>query len=215
MDVFVVYDNIQFSKKGWFHRNNVLINGNKMLFSLPLKKDSDYLDVLDRYLAESSEKKINKILEKIKHAYKKAPFFSDAFPIIEDIFLYNEKNLFKYIYYSIIKICRYLAIDTKIVISSGIDIDHSLKSSEKVIAINKELNAKTYINAIGGQTLYDHSKFCNENIALLFLESEVPKYKQFNNEFISYLSIVDIMMFNSRDEIKEMLKKFKLKSKIS
>lgn len=214
VDTFVIYDNIQFSKKGWFHRNNILLNGKKTLFSIPLKKDSDSLDVIDRVISTEASKEINKIIRQIENAYKKAPYFKDVFPMIKDIFQNDEKNLFKYIYNSVVKICEYLEIDTKIIISSTVEIDHSLKSQDKVIALNKALNATKYINPIGGTELYDFEEFQNENIELCFLESELPEYKQFNNEFIPYLSIIDIMMFNSKGEIKEMLKKYKLKSEV-
>ena len=59
VDVFVVYDNIKFIKKGWFHRNRILVNGRDKMFSVPIKKDSDYLYVVQRELADSfdNEKK--------------------------------------------------------------------------------------------------------------------------------------------------------------
>ena len=211
VDTFVVYDNIQFTKKGWFHRNNILLNNKRTLFSIPLKKDSDYLNVIDRYLSDDSEKEIKKILSKIKTAYKKAPYYENVYPLISEILLYDKKNLFEYIVNSIRKICQYLNIETKIIISSTIDIDHTLKSQEKVVSINKALKSKQYINPIGGTELYKTNNFEKENIQLTFLESDVPQYKQFNDEFIPYLSIIDIMMFNSKDEIKEMLKSFTLK----
>lgn len=210
VDTFVIYDNIQFSKKGWFHRNNILLDGKKTLFSIPLKKDSDSLDVVDRFISDDADKEINKIIRQIEIAYKKAPYFKDVFPMIKEIFQNKEINLFKYIYNSVLEICNYLEIDTKIIISSTIDIDHSLKSQDKVIALNKVLNATKYINPIGGIELYDFEKFQNENIELFFLNSNVPEYNQFGKEFIPYLSIIDIMMFNSREEIKKMLIEYKL-----
>lgn len=214
VDTFVIYDNIQFSKKGWFHRNNILLNDKKTLFSIPLKKDSDSLDVVERYISEGAEKEIGKIIRQIENGYKKAPYFSDVFPMLKEIFQNDEKNLFKYIFNSVVKICEYLEIDTKIIISSTVDIDHSLKSQNKVIALNKALNVTKYINPIGGTEIYNSEVFKKENIELCFLESEVPEYKQFKNEFIPYLSIIDIMMFNSKDEIIEMLEKYKIKSEI-
>lgn len=210
VDTFVIYDNIQFSKKGWFHRNNILLDGKKTLFSIPLKKDSDSLDVVERYISDGAEKEINKIIRQVENAYKKAPYFVDIFPLIKEIFQNAERNLFKYIYNSVIQICEYLEINTNIVISSTINIDHSLKSQDKVIALNKALNATKYINPIGGTELYDFEKFQNENIELFFLNSNVPEYNQFGKEFIPYLSIIDIMMFNSREEIKKMLIEYKL-----
>lgn len=210
VDAFVIYDNIQFSKKGWFHRNNFLMNGKKTLFTIPLKKDADNLDVIDRYLSDDSEKQINKIVAQMKNNYKKAPYYGDVFPLIEAVFINQEKNLFSYIFHSIKIICDYLDIDTKIVKSSEINIDHSLRSQDKVIAINKSLNSREYINPIGGTELYDIESFNKENIELKFLESEVPKYKQFNDEFLPYLSIIDIMMFNSKKDIQDMLNRYKL-----
>jgi hypothetical protein len=208
VDTFVIYDNIQFSKKGWFHRNNILLNDKQTLFSIPLKKDSDTLDVVGRYVSDNADKEITKIIRQIENAYKKAPYFDEMFPIIEEIFLNQEKNLFEYIYNSVKVICKYLDIETTIIISSKIDIDHSFKAQDKVIAINKKLDAKKYINPIGGTELYNHEMFRKENIELSFLQSDVPEYKQFKNEFVPYLSIIDILMFNSKEEIKVMLEKY-------
>lgn len=210
VDTFVIYDNIQFSKKGWFHRNNILLNGEKKLFSMPLKKDSDSLNVVNRLISNEADNEIIKIIRQIENTYKKAPYFIDVFPLIKEIFQNNEKNLFKYIYNSVIKVCNYLDINTEIVISSTVNIDHHLKSQDKVIALNKALYATKYINPIGGIELYNFEDFKKENIELQFLESNVPEYKQFSNEFIPYLSIIDIMMFNRKDEIKEMLKEYEL-----
>jgi len=210
VDTFVVYDNIEFSKKGWFHRNNILLNGEKTLFTIPLKKDSDYLDVIDRVLADDADKQIHKIILQIQNAYRKAPYFNDAFPLIKDIFNSNEKNLFYYIHNSILQIAEYLEIETRIVLSSSLDIDHRLRGEEKVIAINKALHAGRYINAIGGQELYDKERFAAAGIALNFINSEIAEYKQFDNAFVSHLSIIDIMMFNSKDQIKEMLDRYTL-----
>lgn len=130
--------------------------------------------------------------------------------MIKEIFQNAERNLFKYIYNSVIQICEYLEINTNIVISSTINIDHSLKSQDKVIALNKALNATKYINPIGGIELYEYEIFQNENIELAFLNSNVLEYNQFEKGFIPYLSIIDIMMFNSREDIKKLLLEYKL-----
>jgi len=210
VDTFVVYDNIQFSKRGWFHRNNILMNGKKKLFSIPLKKDSDYLDVRDRVISDTIEKEISTILKQIESSYKKAPYFTAVFPMIKEIFQNDERNLFEYIYNSLTQISKYLDINTKIIISSTIDINHDLKSQDKVLSFNKVLDATQYINTIGGIELYEYEEFKKENIELEFLESNIPEYKQYGDKFVPYLSIIDIMMFNSKGDIKKMLKNYKL-----
>ena len=66
------------------------------------------------------------------------------------------------------------------------------------------------INPIGGVALYNSTHFLSRNINVRFLKAQNIKYKQFNNEFIPGLSIIDIMMFNSSDTIKDMLKMYTL-----
>jgi hypothetical protein len=208
VDVFVVYDNIQYTKKGWFNRNRYLLNGKDALFSINIKNDSDYLNVNQRFL--STEYKRNKLIAMFQNAYCKAPMKKEIFPMIEGIINYQGNNLFDYIYNSITKICEYLNIKTQIIVSSTINIDHSLKSEQKVIAICKELQADTYINSIGGIELYSRNNFAKENIALKFIKSKPISYKQFDNEFVQWLSILDIIMFNSAEEINTMLGKYEI-----
>jgi hypothetical protein len=94
--------------------------------------------------------------------------------------------------------------------SSDIEKDNSLKGQDKILEICKLLNADTYYNAIGGQELYDKSVFDIENIKLYFVQSNITQYLQYGAEFISGLSMIDILMFNSIDNIKQMLKQYSL-----
>lgn len=208
IDQFVVYDNIQFSKRGWFHRNNILLNGQKILFTVPLKKDSDVLNVSERFLADNAEKTVEKICAQIRDAYRKAPFFEEVYPQVEAILKYKEKNLFLYIFNSIKELCRLLGIDTPIIVSSTIDINHGLKSQEKVLAIAKAMNATGYLNPIGGTELYECSPFEANGVELMFLKSKLPEYRQYGELFIPYLSIIDVMMFNSKGQIRKMLDEY-------
>lgn len=208
VDKYVIYDNIQYTKKGWFNRNRILQNGKDLLFSIPLEKGSDYLDVRERYMSAGFDRK--KLLNQIREAYRKAPYFDQVMPIMERIINFEDTNLFNYIYNSIKEACAYLGIDTEIIVSSTLDIDHSLKGQDKVIATCKSLGATDYYNAIGGQELYNIEDFKKENINLHFVSTNPIEYKQFKNEFVPWLSILDVMMFNPVEEIKVMLDNYKL-----
>jgi hypothetical protein len=205
VDEFVVYDNIEFTKKGWINRNRILINGQDSFITLPLKKDSDYLDVRDRCLADSWSSEKTKMLNRIKESYRKAPQFDSVYPVIEKSILFEESNLFKYILNSLNAVTTYLAIGTPLTISSTLTINDTLKADKKVIAICKERNADTYVNPIGGIQLYIKDEFKNVGIDLHFLKANDFKYKQFDNKFVPWLSIIDVMMFNSREEVGEYL----------
>jgi len=208
VDEFVIYDNIQYTKKGWINRNRVLVNGKDQLITLPIKKDSDYLNVVERELSESWGKDKGKMLNVIKSSYNKAPYFQETFELISKCLNNTEVNLFKFIYDSIVLINDHLEIKTSIIISSTIDADHTLKSQEKVLSLCKEQNADIYINSIGGVELYDKEIFKQNNIELNFIKSNPVQYTQFNNEFVPWLSIIDVMMFNSKEQIKEYLNNY-------
>lgn len=205
VDEFVIYDNIQFSKRGWIHRNRILENGKDVYVSLPVKKDSDYLDIKDRDLADNFDKQKNKILSKIKNNYQKAPCFKEIYPIVENIFLFENQNLFEFIFNSILVLKKHLEIETDIIISSNIDIDHTLKSSDKVKAIVKKQKGNIYINPIGGLELYNKSDFQKNGIDLFFLKTTDFTYNQYNDDFIKFLSIIDVLFYNGKDSINKYL----------
>ena len=210
VDEFVIYDNIQYTKKGWINRNRILCNESDKLITLPLKKDSDFKDVFERKLSDTWIDDRNKILNLIKASYRKAPFFSETFEIVQKCLLYDDQNLFNFIFNSIKIINEYLEIKTKMILSSSLNIDHSLKSKHKVIAICKEMNATTYINAIGGVNLYDKDEFLENKIFLNFIKSNSLNYKQFDNEFIPWLSIIDVMMFNFKNRVIELVNSYSI-----
>ena len=210
VDEFVIYDNIQYTKKGWINRNRILLNGKDTLFTVPLKKDSDFLDVVHREISKDWIKDRVKVLNQIKSSYKKAPFFNDVFPLVEKCIINEESNLFKFIYDSLSYINDFLGIKTKIIISSSIDMNHELKSKDKVIEICKKLNSDNYINSIGGMELDDKEEFKKSGIELKFIKSNQIVYEQFSDNFIPWLSIIDVMMFNSKDKLNEYLKNYTL-----
>ena len=199
-DTFILYDNIKYTKKGWINRNRMLRNGSDVPFSLQLRKDSDYLHVCERQLAANFERQ--KLLNQFKGAYERAPFFSSTFALIEEIVRFEEGNLFRYLHNSIVKVCERLDIATDIVPSSKINIDHSLRGQDKVLAICNARGAHTYINAIGGVDLYSKEDFLAKGIELKFIETQPLEYEQFGGTFVPWLSIIDVMMFNPLDDIK-------------
>lgn len=201
VDEFIVYDNIQFSKKGWFHRNRMLQNGKDEYFSLPLRKDSDFLDVRDRRLGDNWPADRDKTLRKIVENYRKAPHFEEAYPVVERIFHFPDTQLFNFIFFSLETVCSFLDIKTPLTVSSTLEIDHSLKSQDKVIALVKKTGGNIYLNPIGGFDLYDPADFKAQGLTLQFHKARPFSYPQSGNEFVPWLSVLDLMMFNSREQI--------------
>jgi len=201
VDQFIVYDNIKYTKKGWINRNRMLLNGTDAIFSLPLKKGADSLEVVERELAAEFDR--SKLLNQFQGAYGRAPQFELTYPLLERIVQHKEANLFRYIHHSIVQLCKHLSINTEIRISSEIRIDHELKGQDKVLALCKAAGADTYINTIGGVELYSKGDFRSQEIDLQFIKARPFEYAQFGNTFVPWLSIVDVLMFNPLEVVRE------------
>lgn len=209
VDKYVIYDDVNFIKKGWINRNRILCNGKDLMINVLLNKISQNKLINEIYLIEESVWK-DKLIKTIANNYKKAPYYEEVMPIILDIILNKEKNLALYLAYLIKTLSIYIGIETKFLLSSQISKDNTLKGEEKILEICNKLNADTYINAIGGMEIYSFDEFRKNGINLSFLKTNDIYYKQFNNEFVPNLSIIDVMMFNSKEEIKIMLDDYTL-----
>jgi hypothetical protein len=208
VDKFVIYDNIKYTKKGWINRNQILVNNDAKMFTVPIQKDSDFLDVNQRFISDSWDK--SKMLNLIKSSYSKSPQYKKVIPLIEKCLLVEEENLFNFLYVNLTNILDFLEIKTDIIISSTLDIDHNLKSQDRVIATCKKLGATQYINPQGGINLYNKLDFEKNRIDLKFLFSDQIVYKQYSDRFLPWLSIIDILMFNDITTIKNFLQQFTL-----
>ena len=208
-DVFVIYDDVNFIKKGWINRNNILVNNTPYLFSMPLQNVSQNKLINEIFISDLDKWKRG-LLKTISSSYKKAPFYKDVYPLIEKIISFDELNLALYIQNSIQNLCAYLNINTKLIMSSEIVKNNGLKGENKIIDICLQLGATQYINAIGGIELYTQENFQVKNIDLKFIKSENILYQQFKNEFKPWLSIIDVIMFNSVEDTKMLLNKFEL-----
>jgi len=203
VDKFIIYDNIKYTKKGWINRNRLLAGGTDQLFSLPLRSGSDSLHVRDRALADDFQPR--KLLDQFHGAYRSAPEFARVYALLERIVLHSDRNLSAYILHSVKAVCAELGISTVIQASSEVEIDHALKHQEKVLALCAATAATTYVNAIGGTELYSKEDFAARGVELRFIRSRPLEYPQFGQAFVPWLSIVDVMMFNPPERVREIV----------
>jgi hypothetical protein len=203
VDEFVIYDQIKYTKKGWINRNRMLQNGKDVMFSLPLKSGSDYLEICERELSAEFDKE--KFVQQLAGAYKRAPYFEPTILLVRRILEYDNINLFQFLRHSLVQTCKHLGVTTDIKTSSDICFDNTLKGQEKVLAICKAIGTDIYINAIGGEELYSKDAFLEQGMRLKFIKSKEFQYAQFNGPFVPWLSILDVMMFNSIDAIQDII----------
>jgi len=206
VDTFVIYDDVNYIKQGYINRNSILVGGNAQKVTLEVMGASSNKLINEIQVGNNAKK----LLKSIDQAYKKAPQYEIVFPLLQEILENQEKNLAEFLGNSIQKIVAYLEIDTKIIYSSDLEKDNELKAQGKILDICQRLEVSCYINAIGGQALYSKEDFSDKSIELNFIKTELIEYKQFKNDFVPYLSIIDIMMFNPKRDIQNMLNSYTL-----
>lgn len=210
VDVFVLYDDVSFIKKGWINRNRILLNNTAKLITFPCVKASQN-KLINEVQVNLNDKAFSKLLMTIRHAYLRAPNFSKVFPLVEFILTRSVKTISELSSYCVIEISKYLNLETKFIYSSVAFSDSKdFEKSDRLISICKTLNATNYINAIGGVGIYGKSFFEENGISLSFLKPSLEAYHQFSEEFVSGLSIIDVLMFNSVEQIKDMISQYEL-----
>jgi WbqC-like protein family. len=200
----VIYDDVNFIKGGWINRNRIMIGNEIHFFNLPMLNASPN-KLINEVGVRTDKVAQRKMLQTLEQAYKRAPYYGDIAPMLFDIITCSETNLAKYLTSQLRIICGYLQIKTELLVSSEIQKNNSLRAQDKVLEICRIIGASEYYNALSGSELYDKAVFAEHNIKLKFIEANTILYKRFRDEFEPNLSIIDVMMFNSVPEIREML----------
>ncbi|GAB3257047.1 WbqC family protein [Larkinella harenae] len=209
VDKFIFYDDVAFINRGWVNRNRILVNGKDHLITVPLKDASQNKRIGDIGLSDDPKWR-SKLLQTVGQSYRKAPFYATVYPILEKIVNLEARTIADLVRESFVLLNDYLGIQTEIVPSSERYQNDHLKAQERILDICRQEKADRYINPIGGMELYDRPLFADAGIELFFIQSKRVEYPQFQNEFVPWLSIVDVLMFNDVPTVKQMLNEFEL-----
>jgi len=206
VDKYIVYDDVNYIKGGWVARNNLIIGGKKQMFHIELSGASPNKYFNEIYIRDD----FRKLRKTLQMNYSKTPYYNQAMELMEVVFSYEDKRLSHFIANSFMQILSYLSIDTELIMSSELLKDNSLKGKDKVIDICRNLGGDTYYNAIGGQELYSKEEFQKHGIELCFVKPQEVPYPQTVTPFVPWLSMIDVLMNNSAEDIKRLLKAFEV-----
>ena len=152
-----------------------------------------------------------KFLRSIEQSYKKSPYFTDVYNLIENVLEINENDLISELAVNSIKnVIDYLQLETEFCKTSENYNNKTKIGQERVLDICGIEKASHYINPIGGIELYSKNTFKENGIVLNFIKSKPIIYSQFDNDFSPWLSIIDVLMFNSISEVSTMVNQYEL-----
>jgi WbqC-like protein family len=207
VDRFVIYDDVNYIKGGWINRNRILINGEPTYITVPLYQSSSYKRICDISL-QSSPVWRDKLVKMVETTYRKAPCFAEVFSVVESVIRHDADSLSDYLVYQLQTLSIFMGIKTEFVVASRCYENNDLSGQARILDICKREGANTYINPQGGQALYDRVTFTRCGLELKFLIPSAIEYKQFGSTHQPWLSIIDVMMFNSRSQLITLLNKY-------
>lgn len=208
-DLFVIYDDVNYIKGGWINRNRLLINGHPTFITAPLQHASPHKRICDTALLPAPAWR-DKLVKMIDNTYRRSPFFSEVFPIIEQLIRHDDDNLATYLAHQLQTLSAFMGIDTEWVISSRRYGNESLSGQARVLDICRIEGATSYINLPGGRSLYDPKVFHEAGIDLRFIAMHIMSYPQPVAEFTPHLSIIDALMGVGPQAIRNHLDAFEL-----
>jgi hypothetical protein len=205
-DIFVILDNTQFEKNSFNNRNKIKTVNGPIWLTVPVQTTGKFKENLLAKVKIADNSIWNKKHWKsIELNYKKAPFFEEYYPELK-ILYEKEWAYLTDLCHEMLKIfVKMVGIETEIILSSNMKYSESVKT-EQLINICKELDATTYISGILGKNYINEDEFNKENIKLIYQEYKHPTYNQLHNEFLPYMSVIDLI-FNEGPRSLEIIMK--------
>ena len=211
IDTFVFFDDVQFIRRGFINRNNILINGKANKFTVPVIKGSQE-DLISQIKISAEMYAIwrGKFLKSLKLSYKKAPHFEQAYRLVESVLNEDFNHIASLAKHSIISTCNYLGLERNFIDSSSLDYNRLGTGEDKILDICRIIEASSYVNSINGKDLYHDKTFNHRGIELLFIEPDLQPYKQGIPVFEGYLSIIDALMWMAPEDLQSHLDSYRL-----
>ena len=212
-DRFILFDTVQFIRHGWIERNRILKQNDGWLYiQVPLIKSGRDTLIRDVEINNKENWK-NKILSQLQPYKKIAPHYFPVVKLINEVFAEDFQSIVELDKRALEKVCEYLGIDREIKVFSAMDlpVEEAKEPDEWALNICKALgNVDEYWNPPGGMSFFDRSKYESADIGLKFQKMNLLEYNQKREHFEPGLSIIDVLMFNSPEEVNDMLDQFEL-----
>lgn len=212
VDKWVVFDPVQYMRKGWINRNRVIkMGGGDKYIGITVEKHHQQTLIKDIKINTSLDWK-GQIIRNLDYYKKIAPYYNETIELLNSCFEFEGDSIVNFNAFCLEKTCNYLSIPFEYEIYSEMEINHNPAGhpGEWALWISKALGASEYVNPSGGRDIFNKNQFEENGIELKFLDSIIEPYNQGGIEFLPSLSILDIMFFNDKETINVMLNKFKL-----
>lgn len=195
-DLFLVMDNVQFPRKGgtWMNRVRLLVGGQPTWVTLPVVRAYHGLRLVREMQIDNAAPWREKLIKTIRTNYARAPFFTEAFPVIAQAVSCPVGNLAEYNLSAISLLTALLGLDTnKLIPGSTLELE-DVDSTDLLIAMVKAVGGTSYLCGGGAAGYQEDEKFAAARIELIYQDFQHPIYPQGDAQFVPGLSVIDALM---------------------
>lgn len=208
-DVFLAYDNVQYTRPGWINRNRILRDGMPDWWTAVVTDAPHTADINQRHYRDWPTQR-RRMLDLLAQRYRRAPHREAGLALVEQALAADEDNVARCNTRLLAVLADALDLGCRIEFASDVPHDPALRGVDRVLAICAAMGATTYVNSPGGMALYRPADFEACGIALRFVQPEPEPYAQFGESFVPWLSIVDALMFLPLPEVARRVRQFRL-----
>tara|TARA_R110000823_G_scaffold71491_1_gene164822 strand:- start:2361 stop:2987 length:627 start_codon:yes stop_codon:yes gene_type:complete len=193
VDLFILYDDVQYTRRDWRNRNKIKTAHGLKWLTIPVNVKGKYFQKINETTISDKKWNLNH-LKTIKGCYSKTQYFEDVIPLVEHLYTTaNHERISEINFHFITGICDYLGINTKIVFSSEYDLSEQRKN-ERLIDICKQAGAKEYISGPLAKDYIVKDKFDEAGIKLTWMNyDDYLEYPQLHGDFVHKVSILDVL----------------------
>ncbi len=206
-DVFVLLDHVQFPRTGggtWTNRVQVLVSGKPAWLTVPIVRTHHGLRTIAEMEISSGTPWRGRLLETIRRNYARAPFFRDAFPILEGIIGHATESLADYNVYGICELVRALGLPHGEMRRSS-ELGAAGHGTDLLISITKAVGGSAYLCGGGASGYQEDEKFAEAGVGLVYQSFQHPTYPQGNPTFVPGLSITDAIMNCGLESVRSLI----------
>ena len=206
-DRWVVFDTAQYIRHGWMNRNRILHPKSGWQYIIvPLRKHSRDTLIKDIVVSDYLGWK-SRILGQIMHYRRKAPYFRDTYRLVEECMDVGETLLSRLNVAILDRVCHHLGISFRYEYFSEMNLELSSVEApgDWALRIAEALGAEEYANPPSGIDLFDPQRFGELGIKLTIRNIPALEYRCKGYQFIPDLSIIDVLMWNPVERIKDYL----------
>lgn len=210
-DIFVFLDNVQHIARGFVNRNRILVAGEPRSFTVPLAAAPRTHWINQRRTADNYPLFQKKFMTMLGHAYAKAPQFAQTMTLVAEVLDSGETNLARLCRASVLAVCRHLGLERRTLMASELLCEpeaRALKGKDKIIRLAALAGGTRYVNPMGGTTLYAEEDFSSAGLELRFVKPLLPPYPQPLSQPLPGLSIIDVLMYTTKEKAAELLESY-------